>query len=236
MARDYLVVPARFIIENGETKKKKSKDTGKAISYSVDINPSTISYNMGFSYRPKEDTGAGMLSDEEREKKIRENSDRKSVSMELIFDAVDMYDMAHDSILSTIGTAANSIAQMVKMNKQVNGMLNEENQIKFQNSNDIDVTNPKCTNYSKILEAAKEGWPVVFYWGSILIPGKITHFSTRFTYFSRVGNPLRAEVSITVQKQYNNANQKVNQEAQKEKARQDAENNAAAEDGVISVM
>ena len=222
---------------------KKTKEGDKIIEsldgkpHSVLMNPSSIDYDFSRRIKSNKSTADGGKKDtaksggstnQSKDGVGNVGSDDKvggisddSISMDLIFDLVDEYDLVNNSIAGQIGTLAIGIKNAVQGTGQFKGELDDDNLKTLRNTKayEIDVTNEKFCILKRLINTADNGGKIAFSWGSILAIGTIESINTRFTYFSRFGNPLRAEVSLTIQAHHDQKQtDEVQQQVDKDKA------------------
>ena len=183
----------------------------KSEAWNVMINPSSIYESYGIGYRQKGGVGKKPPQTEEVP-----DSGSHTMSMDLIFDLVDTYELAYNK-LSTTGAISGIMSCFTgkmggdKAKEQHDGKLPRQfagyswgNKV-----SDIYVDNPKLTCLTKLKEAVsgkimKDGKEekvvtmIQFMWGKLSITGFANDLSVRYTYFSPEGYALRAEVSLRI--------------------------------------
>ncbi len=179
--------------------------------WNVMINPSSIYESYGIGYEVQEN----LEGKEEKRKPVR-SSGSHTMSMDLIFDLVDTYELAYNK-LSTTGAISGIMSCITgkmggdKAKEQHDGKLPRQfagyswgNKV-----SDIYVDNPKLTCLKRLKEAVsgkrtengkveKVVTMIQFMWGTFDITGFANDLSVRYTYFSPEGYALRAEVSLRI--------------------------------------
>ena len=188
-----IVSKAKFyIVKQEETLGKKVHTCEKILP--VQINPHNISRNSrkifgrGKSLAEKLEKGQGISS---------RDDDSDTLDLELIYDMYDEY---------MVGTCDGLTAGVA-------GLANKNN------FTDISLKDDKVTSLEELIKYAScEGdysssnYFVLFKWGSLEYFGKITSLSCRYDVFSRWGEPLKANVSITITQETDDDNKTITAE------------------------
>lgn len=163
----------------------------------VMLNPSEISENSGFKI--KRDGATGKDKEKEEETVQKEGGTRKSVHMTLIFDLVDAY-MDYKNKAQSAPQAIKTVLSAIDQGGFQAGV--EEGVRLYQDPTkgaDISLYNRALTCYKRLQEASEKQYRVLFEWGSLKYHGFVTSFNSKMTYFSNQGEPLRAEVSLSME-------------------------------------
>ena len=171
---------------------------GEPEVWNVMINPSSIYESYGIGYKVEEN----LEGKEEKQKPIRDSGSH-TMSMDLIFDLVDTYELAYNKF-STTGAINGFMSLKKNPNRErIDGKLPKQ----FAGYNwgnkvsEIYVQNKELTCLTKLKESVSgetSNTLVQFYWGQFDISGFVNDLSVRYTYFSPEGQALRAEVSLRI--------------------------------------
>lgn len=178
------------------------KDAEESQLWNVMINPSSIyeSYGIGYEMTPSLDSSKNEV------KKSRQPGTR-TMSMDLIFDLVDTYELAYNKFSTAgainLGMSFSNGPDKDTYRNSHDGKLPRQ----FSGYNwgskvsEIDLHNPELTCLTKLKLAVSEGGPITlvkFEWGRFNIRGLVNDLSVRYTYFSPEGMALRAETSLRI--------------------------------------
>ena len=167
--------------------------------WDVMLNPNSIRRRVGRQMLMHKGTG------KEGEPSLELTYRDEHLSMQLIFDIVDAYDMYMDpltskSLFKSIGKTGDKLVETHKYpSKALSfGIKRSESYISLEN--------PDISCLPELIEAAGSvgknngdiGINVGFAWGDLSIRGYITDLSVDYTYFSPKGYPLRAYVDLTI--------------------------------------
>ena len=177
--------------------------------WDVMLNPNSIRRRVGRQMLMHKGTG------DDGEPNLELTYRDEHLSMQLVFDIVDAYDMYMEplgskNLLKSIGKTSvqkdgNGI---VETHKYPSKALN----FKIQSSEAISLENKNISCLPYLIEAAGSvgknnvgdiDTGVKFAWGSLSIIGYITDLSVDYTYFSPQGSPLRAYVDLTIYRMSN---------------------------------
>ena len=184
----------------------------KIEAWNVMINPSSIYESYGIGYRQK----GGVVNKPPQTEEVPDSGSH-TMSMDLIFDLVDTYELAYNK-LSTTGAISGIMSCFT--GKTSGDPVKEQHEGKLPRQfagyswgnkvEDIYVDNPELTCLTKLKEAVsgKRKGPkgeeekvvtmIQFSWGKLSITGFANDLSVRYTYFSPEGYALRAEVSLRI--------------------------------------
>lgn len=172
----------------------KSEDTEPFV-IQADINPSSIRHSI--SINSKHIKGIKENGSKKSEAGASEQTEvgftpNESLSMELVFDIANKYEGAGGSSEPSLPSMS-SIMDMAMGAMPGFKKTGEDASIKR-----FDIKDLQVSGFSKLEQWAKNGTFVAFQWGSIVMPGTIHDYNCNYTYFSKQGFPLRAEVSLTI--------------------------------------
>lgn len=184
------------------------KDAKESQLWNVMINPNSIYESYGISYETE-----GGIDGDPKVKKSRKPGSR-TISMDLIFDLVDTYELAYNKLSTTgvinfgmslfTGSGGKDYDETVNAYRNtLDGKLPRQ----FAGYNwgskvsEIDLNNPNlsCLTRLKLAVADKNHIHLVkFEWGRFNIEGLVNDLNVRYTYFSPEGMALRAETSLRI--------------------------------------
>lgn len=154
----------------------------------VQINPHNISRNSRRKMFHENTIGTGISDAIRKGTSVKfDDDDSDTLDLELIYDIYDEY----------VTTTSNGLATTIT------GLVSPDNFL------GMSLKNKKTTSLEELIRCAScdEGYSdatccVLFKWGSLEFYGKITSLSCRYDVFSRWGEPLKANVSVTITQEY----------------------------------
>lgn len=179
----------------------------KSEKWNVMINPNSISRSLGYNILKA--TGIG---DENLRVQRDKGSQRETISMDLIFDLVDVYDLYNgiaqtSSLIKLTGSSIFGGKNVEEGDDYIKYKFPKKFNT-FRSLSDISLTNEKISCLTKLIESVNGspdgknlgGGMIEFKWGGLGARGYVTSLNIRYTYFSPKGEPLRAEVSLAIEK------------------------------------